>query len=265
MEPGPDRMSEALSIYVARESWVHHLYPLTKLTLAGFMLLGGLALPGPWALYIFWVLVTLPFAFFGHILDRLILATLRVVLPFAISVFLIQGFLWSGGTPLFSVGPLSLKQEGLAFAIASTGRILMVVSSFLWFALTTRPDQLMATLSQRGFPAGLSYMIVATLQIVPRFQARASAIMDAQRSRGLETEGSLRRRLKALLPLVIPLVLSSLIDVEERALAIETRGFNRPGQKTNLIVIPEAPWEPAARIGILICAVLVVGLGLWLR
>jgi energy-coupling factor transport system permease protein len=258
-------MSEALSLYVARQSRVHQLHPLTKLELAGFMLLGGLLLPGPWGLYVFWALVTLPLTFLAQVVNKLVITTLRIAFPFALSVFLIQGFLWPGGTSLFAVGPLSLKSEGLAFAIASTGRILMVVSSFLWFALTTRPDQLMATLSQRGFPSGLAYMIVATLQIVPRFQARASAILDAQRSRGLETEGSLRLRIKALLPLVVPLVLSSLIDVEERALAIETRGFNRPGQKTNLIAIPEAPWEPSARIGILICAVLLVGLVLWLR
>ena len=258
-------MTQALSLYLDRESRVHQLHPLTKLAFAGFMLLGGLALPGPWALYVFWLLVTLPLASFGHILNRLVLTTLRVAFPFALSVFLIQGFLWPGGTPLFEVGLVSLKREGLAFAIASTGRILMVVSSFLWFALTTRPDQLMAALSQRGFPAGLSYMIVATLQIVPRFQARANAILDAQRSRGLETEGKLVHRLKALLPLIVPLVLSSLIDVEERALAIETRGFNHPGHKTSLIAIPEAPWESAVRIGILICAVLIIGLSLWLR
>ena len=258
-------MTQALSLYVARASRVHQLHPLTKLALAGFMLVGGLALPGLWALYVFWLLVTLPLAFFGHILNRLVISTIRVAFPFALSVFLIQGFLWPGGTPLLVLGPVSLKREGLAFAIASTGRILMVVSSFLWFALTTRPDQLMSTLSQRGFPAGISYMIVATLQIVPRFQARANAILDAQRSRGLETEGKLVHRLKGLLPLIVPLVLSSLIDVEERALAIETRGFNHPGRKTSLIAIPEAPWEPAARMGVIICAVLVIGLSLWLR
>jgi energy-coupling factor transporter transmembrane protein EcfT len=52
-------MTQALSLYVARESWVHQLHPLTKLALAGFMLVGGLALPGPWALYVIWLLVTL--------------------------------------------------------------------------------------------------------------------------------------------------------------------------------------------------------------
>jgi energy-coupling factor transporter transmembrane protein EcfT len=56
------------------------------------------------------------------------------------------------------------------------------------------------------------------------------------------------------------LILSSLVDVEERALAIEARAFNRPGPKTSLIEIEEAPWEMAARWIILIAMIGVVGL-----
>jgi len=166
---------------------------------------------------------------------------------------------------LFNVGPFALKEEGLVFALTSTGRILMVVTSFLWFAFTTRPDVLMSTLTQRGFSPSLAYIIVSTLQIVPRFRARAVAILDAQQSRGLDIGGSLPSRGRAVLPLVVPLVLSSLIDVEERALAIEARGFNHPGAKTSLTEVTEAAWEPVARWCIAIAAVAVVGLGVWLR
>jgi energy-coupling factor transport system permease protein len=123
----------------------------------------------------------------------------------------------------------------------------MVVGSFVLFALTTRPDRLMLALTQRGLPPQLAYLVVATLQIVPRFQARAAAILDAQRARGLETSGSLARRARALAPLVVPLILSSLVDVEERALALEARAFNRSGPKTSLTAIGEAAWEPALR------------------
>lgn len=258
-------MSQALSLYIARTSGVHRLHPITKLALAGLMLSGGLALPGPWLIYAFLVVVVVPLSVFGGILTALIVTTVRIVLPFAISVFLIQGFLWPGGTLLLTIGPFALKNEGLLFAIASTGRILMVVTSFLWFAFTTRPDVLMSTLTQRGFPPGLSYVIVATLQIVPRFQARATTILDAQQSRGLNIGGSLLSRARAILPLVVPLILSSLIDVEERALAIEARGFNHPGAKTSLLEAQEASWEPTARWCIAIAALAVVGLGLWLR
>jgi energy-coupling factor transport system permease protein len=251
-------MSEVFSLYLPRASGVHRLNPLTKLVLAGFLLVAGLAAPGPWGTYLLFGLVVLPLAWLALIAGDLMRMSFRVALPFAVSVFLIQGFLWPGGTPIFRFGPVSLKQEGLAFAAAATGRILMVLSSFLWFALTTRPDTLMTSLAQRGLPASLAYIIVATIQIVPRFQARAATILDAQRARGLETGGRFLQRIRAVFPLVVPLILSSLVDVEERALAIEARAFNRPGPKTSLFEIGEAGWEPVIRWLILIAAVGVV-------
>jgi energy-coupling factor transport system permease protein len=105
------------------------------------------------------------------------------VLPFALSLFLIQGLLWPGGSPVARLGPLSLKAEGLAFALASTGRILMIVSSFLLLALSTRPDLLMIALAQRGFPSTLSYIVVTTIQIVPYFRVgRNILVPSAQRA-----------------------------------------------------------------------------------
>ncbi len=257
-------MTEAFSLYLPRNSRVHALHPLTKILLVGFLLIGGLALPGIWSTYILLIVLVFPLAAWGRVLQSLLKAPWSIAFPFAISVFLIQGFLWTGGTPLLRIGPLSLKEEGLAFAVASTGRILVVISSFLWFAFTTRPDILMTALAQRGLPASLAYIIVATIQIVPRFRSRAAAIMDAQRARGLETSGRLVQRVRAVLPLVIPLILSSLIDVEERALAVEARAFNRPGPKTSLVEINEAGWEPLARWGISLAAAGVILFRFWL-
>lgn len=258
-------MAEAFSLYTDQDSWIHRLHPLSKLTLAGFVLVGGLALPGPWLSYLLFLVVLMPLALFGRVLKRLLNAAWRVVLPFAISVFLIQGFFWQGGPVIIDLGLLSLKRDGVIFATTSVGRILMVVSSFLWFALTTRPDLLMTSLVQRGLPSNLAYIIVATIQIIPRFQQRAATIMDAQRSRGLETEGNFLQRVRGVLPLVVPLILSSLVDVEERALAVEARAFNHPGKKTSLIEISQASWEPVLRWGIILAMLAVVGLSVWLR
>ena len=248
-------MTPAFSLFVPRTSTIHRLHPITKLTLALVLLTASLVLPGTWTNYALYLAVLLPLSAAAQVPQKLLTAALRVVLPFAVSVFLIQGFLWPQGTPVLAIGPLSLKLEGLQFAVTSTGRILMVVSSFLFFALTTRPDSLMTALVGRGFPPTLAYIVVTTIQIVPRFQARAEGILAAQRARGLETEGRLTRRLRALLPLVGPLVLGSLVDVEERAIAIEARAFNRPGPKTSLRTIPEADWEPAVRFVLVLAAV----------
>ncbi|HVI40656.1 MAG TPA: energy-coupling factor transporter transmembrane component T [Anaerovoracaceae bacterium] len=61
-----------------------------------------------------------------------------------------------------------------------------------------------------------------------------STITDAQRSRGMETEGNLLIRLEAFIPLIAPVIMSSLINTKERALALEVRGFNSKKKKTFL-------------------------------
>lgn len=257
-------MGQSFSLFVDQDSLVHRLNPLTKLCIAGFLLVCGLLLPGIWSGYVIFLIVLTPLALLSGVLNKLVGTAWKIVLPFAISVFLIQGLFWPQGTPLVQLGPFSVKEEGISFAIASTGRILIIVSSFLWFSLTTRPDHLMTSLAKIGFPSNLAYVIVATIQIVPRFQSRAATILDAQRARGVETEGSFRIRVQATLPLVVPLILSSLVDVEERALAVEARGFSRPGRKTSLAEIPQARWEPALRWILVLGMVAIFAGRIWL-
>lgn len=235
------------SLYVDRNSGLNRLHPLTMLALVGFCLVAGLALPGAWAPYAVFLLVIVPLAAWGRVLGPFLRAALKIVLPFAVSVFLIQGFFWTGGTPVVHLGPLSLKREGLLFAAQSTGRILSVLGSFLLLSLTTRTDALMIALAQRGVPKSLTYIVLATLQIAPRFQAKANTILDAQRARGLEVEGGFGRRVRALIPLTIPLVLGSIIDIEERAIALEARAFSRSGPKTSLLVLPDSRAQQVGR------------------
>ena len=55
------------------------------------------------------------------------------------------------------------------------------------------------------------------------------------------------RRTRALLPLVLPLVLGSLVEVEERAMAMEARGFDVRGPKTSLMELVDSPAQALAR------------------
>jgi energy-coupling factor transport system permease protein len=252
-------MSSQFSLFIPRVSGMHRLHPLTKLALAGLGLVLGLFLPGIWLTYAAFVALILPLAMWGKVLQPFINAVLKTVLPFAVSLVLVQGLFWPGGTPVLEVGPLSFKEEGLFFAARGTGRILMVVSSFLLLTFTTRADELMLTLSQNGVPNSIAYIMLTTLQIVPRFQAKANTILDAQRSRGLETEGSLMTRARALLPLVQPLLLGSIVDIEERTIALEVRAFGRPGPKTTLLVLHDTRLQWFARRLIIFTALAVIG------
>ncbi|HTP02891.1 MAG TPA: energy-coupling factor transporter transmembrane component T [Anaerolineales bacterium] len=249
------------SLYVARDSGLHKLHPLTKGIYVLFVLVAGFTLPGPWTSYFVVAFGILPLAAWGKVLGIHLRSVWRVTWPFALSVLLIQGLFWGHGEDLVSLGPLALKKEGVAFAFISIGRILLVMSSFILFSLTTRPDMLMISLKQAGFPGSIAYIFVTTLQIIPRFQSRAQTVLDAQRSRGLETEGNLLVRSRALVPLVVPLVLGSLVDVEERAIAIEARAFNSNHKETSVVEIPDSLLQKRIRAVLTAGAALLVVAG----
>jgi energy-coupling factor transport system permease protein len=74
----------------------------------------------------------------------------------------------------------------------------------------------------------------------------------------LETEGRAVQRARALLPLVVPLVLGSIVDIEERAMALEARGFGRQGPKTSLLLLADSRGQVAARRALLAGMLMVI-------
>jgi energy-coupling factor transport system permease protein len=94
--------------------------------------------------------------------------------------------------------------------------------------------------------------------MVPRLQARAADILDAQQARGLSIGGSLPQRARALIPLVGPVLLGSLIDVRERTFALEARAFGSSRERTAYRVVPNPPLDRWLRIALLIGVVLVL-------
>jgi energy-coupling factor transporter transmembrane protein EcfT len=246
------------SMYVARESGLHKLHPLTKVLLTLLLLVLSFTLPGDWTGYFLVLCVIFPLAAWAMIFPQFLRIVWVISLPFILSVVIIQSLFWGIGTPIFEFWILSPKVEGALYAIISVGRIVLIMAGFILFSMTTRPDTLMISLKQVGVPSSLTYIIVTTLQIVPRFQSKASTILDAQRSRGLETEGNLFVRSRAVGPIILPLVLGSIVEVEERAIAIEARGFNSNRQETSLIEIPDTKTQFLLRRAFVIIMILSV-------
>jgi energy-coupling factor transport system permease protein len=234
-------------MYVARASGLHRLNPLTKAMLAVFILAAGLAFPGDWTGYFLVVFIILPLAVWGKIYRDLTRTVWNISWPFALSVLLIQTFFWGAGTPFFEIWVLAPKREGALFALMSIGRILLTMATIILFGMTTRPDMLMISLKQAGMPSSLAYIVVTTLQIIPSFQRKALTILDAQRSRGLETGGNMIMRGRAVVPIILPLVIGSLMDVEERAIAIQARAFNSKREETSLIEIEDTAGQAVIR------------------
>jgi energy-coupling factor transport system permease protein len=160
-------------------------------------------------------------------------------LPIAISALLINLFFFPGGhTVLLRLGPVTATAEGLAFALEILLRIMAISGAITLFYLTTRPHDLVVDLERRGISPRIAFVANASVQTVPAMVERAAQITAAQRARGLDTEGSVLRRARGIVPLVGPVILGSIAEVEERTMALEARGFTRPGRRTLL-------WWPA--------------------
>jgi energy-coupling factor transport system permease protein len=216
-------------------SAVHRLNPLTKAVLAAVttalaVLVGGLI--GPAVLTA--LAVILP-ALAARILGRLLRTALLLTLPIAVSVLLVNLLFFAAGREiLFQVGPIRATAEGLSFALETLARIGAISGAITLFYLTTAPAALVLDLERRGVSPRVAFVVLASVQTVPAMVERAVTITAAQRARGLDTEGSIWRRLRGVVPLAGPVLLGSIAEVEERTMALEARGFTRPGSRTLL-------------------------------
>jgi energy-coupling factor transport system permease protein len=171
-------------------------------------------------------------------LGTLIRTSLLLSLPIGISAVIVNVFFFPGGEDvLLRIGPVTATREGLLFAAEILARILAISGAVTLFYLTTRPAELAVGLEARGVSPRVAFVILASVQAVPSMVERAAAIIAAQRARGLDTEGSGLRRARGIVPIVGPVLLGSIAEVEQRTMALEARGFTRPGRRTLL-------WQP---------------------
>jgi energy-coupling factor transport system permease protein len=154
--------------------------------------------------------------------------------------------------------PITIWREGLVFAFVTSIRILALISSVMLLIQTTHPADLAFALTERGLPNSIGYILLVALQLVPDMSARATAILETQQSRGLETKGRIRR-LRALPSLVGPLVVGALVDVEERAMALESRAYTATGPKTSLRQLTDSNGQRLARLVLLLGIVGLIG------
>jgi energy-coupling factor transport system permease protein len=235
----------------------HRLDPLTRLTLSlttvmAVVVLGGIA--GPLLL---WLLVVLLPAASAGVLPGVLRTSALLALPLATSAAIVNVlFTPGGGTVVAEVGPLTITAEGIGVAVEVVVRVLVMSGAAMLYYLTTRPAELVASLRAHGTPARLTFVIHNAVAMIPRLAERAAEVTAAQRARGLDSEGSLLRRLRGVTAVAGPTVSGAIAEAEGRTLALESRGFTRPGHHTLLWSPVDSDGQRLARWG------MVVGTGL---
>jgi energy-coupling factor transport system permease protein len=221
------------TLYQPGRSWLHRLDPVSTGVLAGTVIALVLLQPG---LSRMAGVLAAGLALLAS--AGLLAATARAfagVVLVAVSFLLVQGLVYPGNaTPVLTLGPLVLHREGLLVGLLLGVRLYAILAGSLLLLLSTRPSDLVESLVRRGLSPRLGYVLSSVLQVIPLVSQQLVIVRDAQRARGLDDERSPWARVAALVPLLGPVVTSALMAGEERALALEVRGFSAGGARTYL-------------------------------
>jgi energy-coupling factor transport system permease protein len=198
---------------------------------------------------------------------RLVLRGIRPLTFILIFTFLIHLFVTSG--PVINIGPLAVSIEGIRNGAFVIVRLVLLVVGASLLTLTSTPteltdalDSLFQPLSRLGLPTHeLAMMMTIALRFIPVLISEADRIVKAQKARGADFEtGSLIKRIKNLIPVLIPLFISVFKRADDLAVAMEARGYRGGRYRTRL---RELAVRPLDIFILLFMSLVLIGL-LWL-
>ncbi len=226
------------------DSLVHKFDPRMKLVLTIVYIILLFAASNPLGLTLSLVFLV---AMYGvaKIPFKLITKSLKPILPIILFTAVLNLFFVSGeGEPLVHFWVLNIYAEGLRYAILMAVRVMALIAGTSLLTYTTSPivltdaiEQLLKPLGRLHFPVHeLAMMMSIALRFIPTLIEETDKIMNAQKARGAMLDnGSMMERVKALVPVLIPLFISAFRRADELAMAMECRcyrgGDGRPRLK----------------------------------
>jgi len=219
--------------YVPANSVMHRMDPRAKLLLV-FFFVCIVFLANNLVTYSLLGLVTLGIILLSKIKIRFLISGLKPVLLLIIFTFLVHILFTKEGEVLYQLGWLEIYEGGLRQGIFISLRFtfLILVTSLL--TLTTTPisitdgmEELLNPLKKWKVPVHeLALMMSIALRFIPTLMEETDKIMKAQIARGVDfSSGPIKNRIKAIVPLLVPLFVSAFKRAEELATAMEARGY----------------------------------------
>ena len=237
---------------------VKNLYPTTKFIGVIVIILSEFIVPGwKYSYSIFFVCALI--ALISGKLKGYLLITVNSLGILIFFMFLIQAVLIPSGEILYKIGFINVYKDGFYQALNFSSKLVAFTSAFILFFRVTTVKDFILSLENMGLHPKVTYVIMSTLQMIPEMKKEAGVISDAQKTRGVETEGNIFVRAKAFVPVLIPLVLSSIAKTEERAITLESRAFSSGAKKTRLYNIKKTKNDTIAIIILVVFLILCIG------
>lgn len=238
-----------------KKDFFKKLYPLTKLYLALALIISAFIIPSHIYDYSMIIICGIIVSFE----NKLKIYSKRIFLSLFwlfTAIFIIQSLFIPAGEVWLKFGFISVYKEGVMKAIGLTSKLTAIVSALTMLTLITPVKDFTLALEKKGLNSKAAFILMLTLQTIPEMKKQADVIMDSQKARGIETEGNVFVRAKALIPIFIPLVLSSIANTEERAITLEARGFSVGEKRTILYDIKETKNDKIMKVILAIFIVL---------
>ena len=231
-----------LGQYFPGNSVIHKLDPRTKLLLLVVYIV---------ALFVAqsWISYGVMFAFLvlcigiSHIPLKSIIRGMKPMVMILAFTAILNVFLTKGETVWVQFWVITITKEGVVRAIFMMARILMLLTGTFLLTYTTSPialtdglESLLSPLKKLRFPVHeISMMMCIALRFIPTLIEETDKIMSAQKARGADFEnGNLIERVKALVPILIPLFISAFRRADELATAMECRCYHGGEGRTKM-------------------------------
>ena len=231
-----------LGQYFPKDSAIHRLDPRFKIIITAIYIailfctdsFGGL-LVGTLFAWIVWFMTKIPV--------KLMWKSLKPILPIIVLTAILNLFMVEGDKTLWSWAFLSISNEGLHECIFNAVRIVMLIVGTSILTYTTSPvsltdaiERLFSPLKKFNVPVHeLAMMMTIALRFIPLLIDETDKIVSAQKSRGASFEtGTIKERASAIVPVIVPLLVSAFRRSEELALAMECRCYHGGEGRTRL-------------------------------
>ena len=231
-----------LGQYFPGKSVIHRLDPRTKLVLVlGYII--ALFMAVSWVSFGVMLAVLLLCIIVSGIPAKSFLNGMKPLIFIMIFTGALNLFYTTGEKPLVQWWIITIYPEGIVRAVFMIGRILMLIACTFLLTYTTSPialtdglESLLNPLKVIKVPVHeLSMMMCIALRFIPTLIEETDKIMSAQKARGADLEsGNLMQRVKALVPILVPLFISAFRRADELATAMECRCYHGGEGRTKM-------------------------------
>ena len=240
--------------YVPGSTMLHRLNPVTKLGIAAAIIIATFT-ADTYPMLLALLALTFALGLYARAASKLV-SLLKLLVPIAVIMLVLQTAFMRQGTPVV----LWMTREGLVTGSKASLRLLGVALPLvLMLSVTKLNDLANACVEVLHVPYRYAFTFTTALRFVPVFGQQMNAIMEAQCARGVEydTKNPIRK-LTLMLPLCVPLLVSSVGKTDATALAAEQRGFSL---RTRYSSYKRYPLR-APDVAVLVLGVVLVGLGI---